>query len=55
VQDVTEYRLLSGGSGVAQSCTFTGSGSYIIGAVAINPAGASSTVNHYLSLLGCGA
>jgi hypothetical protein len=37
--DWAEYRLLSGGSGAAQSCTFTGSGTYIIGAVAINPAG----------------
>jgi hypothetical protein len=37
--DWSEYRLLSGGSGVAQSCAFTGSGSYCIGAVAIRPAG----------------
>jgi hypothetical protein len=36
-QDWSEYRLLSGGAGVAQSCTITGSGTYIIGAVAIKP------------------
>lgn len=37
-QDWSEYRLLSGQSGAAQSCSVTGSGSYIIGAVAIQPA-----------------
>lgn len=36
-QDWAQYRLLSGQSGVSQSCTFTGSGTYIIGAVAIPP------------------
>lgn len=36
-QDWSEYRLLSGGSGASQSCTMPGSGSYIIGAVAIQP------------------
>jgi hypothetical protein len=37
--DWSQYRQLSSGSSTAQSCTFTGSGNYIIGGVALNPAG----------------
>lgn len=49
--DFTEYRLLTGGGGVAQTCTYTGSGYYTLGAVALKPAISS----HLLALLGCGS
>jgi len=42
--DWSEYRILTGGAGVAQSCTFTGSGSYSIGVVSVKPAGVGPTI-----------
>jgi hypothetical protein len=35
--DWSEYRLISGGAGSGQSVAFTGSGAYVIWAVAIKP------------------
>jgi hypothetical protein len=42
--DWSEYQVLTGNTGVAQSCTITGSGAYLIGAVAIRPAGSDPTI-----------
>ncbi len=40
--DWTEYKILSGGSGVAQTVNFTGSGTYNVLAVTIKPAGGAA-------------
>ncbi|GEM_PF-2407077 len=40
--DWTEYKILSGGSGVAQTVNFTGSGAYNVLAVTIKPAGGAA-------------
>jgi hypothetical protein len=40
--DWTEYKILSGGNGVAQTVNFTGSGAYVALGVSIKPAGGAA-------------
>jgi hypothetical protein len=43
-QDVAEYRVFVGSSGAPLTCTLVGSGTYIVGAVAIKPQLVSPTI-----------
>jgi len=54
-QDWSEYKILSGGSGVSQTVNFTGSGTWSEVAVTIKPSGAAApTCNNTIALLGVG-
>jgi len=44
--DWTEYKILSGGSGAAQNPSFTSSGAFMLGSVAISPPAVGGVVRH---------
>jgi hypothetical protein len=54
-QDWTEHQVIAGGSGVAQTVSFTGSSTWLIFAAAIKPAGAAAPACALsISLMGVG-
>ena len=52
-QDWSEWKILSGSAGIAQTVNFTGSGTYTIFAATIKPAGAA-TCNQSIALMRVG-